>query len=492
MRRLSVAFVLSMAVCLLLSCNHMPREARAVEQVETRPNILFILVDDQRNDTLGCAGHPIIKTPNVDTLAREGVRFENAFVTTSICMVSRASIFSGMTERSIGGSTIQTIDFPNCFPVLLRDAGYRTGFFGKQHVTFPQGNNVALGAMFNTHKPMGRNPYFKKMPDGSKRHVSEIIGDKSVEFLRSQPEDKPFCLYMSFNIAHAEDKDKRPGIGHFPWPKSVDGMYDEIEPLQPRLSDLEYFDTLPPFLKESLNKVRYHWRWDTPEKYRTNMRAYYRMLSGMDGVVGRVLDTLKEEGMAENTVVIYSADNGYYMGDRGLAGKWSHFEESLRVPLIIYDPRLPREKINRVVSPMALNIDIPATILDMAGVVAPSKYQGRSLAPIVSEGRPEDWRKDFSCEYHKPIGKIPKWEGVRTERYVYARYYEQKPPFEFLHDLETDPTQLKNFACDPKYERILAEMRKRCDEYKKECTRPEIEAAKKAAEERKRKRKASN
>jgi arylsulfatase A-like enzyme len=168
--------------------------------------------------------------------------------------------------------------------------------------------------------------------------------------------------------------------------------------------------------------------------------------------------------LADNTIVIYMADNGYYMGDRGFAGKWSHYEQALRVPLIVYDPRLPEAKRGRVAEAMALNVDLPATILDLAGVAPPESYQGRSLMPLVRDETPDKWRRDFFCEHLMDHPDIPKWEGVRGARYVYARYFEQQPAYEFLHDLKADPDQLENFADAPRYADVLAKMRARCDE----------------------------
>ncbi len=190
------------------------------------------------------------------------------------------------------------------------------------------------------------------------------------------------------------------------------------------------------------------------------------MLSGIDRVIGRLRNELEKQGLADNTVIIYIADNGYYMGDRGFAGKWSHYEQSLRVPLIVYDPRLPKTNRGIVRDEMALNIDIPATILQLAGVKIPTRYQGRSLSPLLQGKHASDWRNDFFCEHLMDIPEIPKWEGVRGKRYVYANYFEQEPVYEFLHDLETDPDQLVNLEADPKYREILAAMSKRCEELK--------------------------
>jgi arylsulfatase A-like enzyme len=164
------------------------------------------------------------------------------------------------------------------------------------------------------------------------------------------------------------------------------------------------------------------------------------------------------------------------MGDRGFAGKWSHYEQSLRVPMIIHDPRLSAEKHDRVLPQMVMNLDLASTILDIVGVAVPEKYQGKSLVPFVNGKTPASWRTDLFNEHHFNHNRIPKWRGVRSERYTYARYYEQKPPYEILHDLESDPDQLKNLASSPKHESILKQMRDRTDEYIEMYTRPEIEA----------------
>lgn len=443
-----------------------------------RPNFLFILADDQRNDTLGCAGHPHIKSPIIDSLAEQGLRFRNAFVTTSICMASRANIFTGLTTTGHGYKgnppiSVLPCDVDTSFPTLLRKAGYQTAFYGKQHVRFQEGNEKAMSRMFDSWEKIFRRPYFKTMPDGARRHTAELIGDRSREFIAGLSPSQPFCLYMSFNIAHAEDRDRRPGIGHFPWPKKEDGLYEDITPPPPTLDAPEYFDTLPDFLKNSMNRARWYWRWDTEEKYRINMRAYWRMITGMDRIIGTVIAKLKKRGLYENTVVIYTADNGYYMGDRGFAGKWSHFEESLRVPMIIYDPRLKAGKKSTTSDRIALSIDIPATILDMAGIPIPEKYQGRSLTSLLQNPEATSWRKEYFAEFHRG-GNLPSWYGIRHERHVYARYYEENR--EFLHDLTKDPTQLQNYANDPEYAEALAQMRSRTDEYIQEYTRPEVAA----------------
>ncbi len=430
-----------------------------------RPNILFLFADDQRFDTLSCAGHPIVQTPTIDHLAAEGVRFRNAFTTTPVCWVSRAIVLTGQWARShvIRNSvpTVKPEALATMFPVELRKAGYRTGHFGKWHMIPPPGFKPE--EQYDEFEAITRSPYFKTMPDGSKRHETDIVCDRGIEFIKSQPKDRPFCLHLWFNASHAEDNDHRPGIGLYPWPQSTDGMYEDKEIYPPRLGDPAIYEAHPQFLKDSINRQRFFWGYDTPEKYQVNLRAYFRMISGIDKGVARVLAALKEAGLDENTIVVYSGDNGYYLGDRGFQGKWSHFEESLRVPLVIYDPRLPKAERGRVLDDMALNVDFAPTFLEWAGVPKPAAYEGRSLAPLV-EHKPltDAWRTHFFCE-HLDLAPTLTWEGVRGQQWVYACYFDQQPAYEFLYDLKTDPDELKNLAPDSAHADDLKTMRALCD-----------------------------
>lgn len=432
--------------------------------LNTRPNIIFFLIDDQRNDTLGCAGHPIIQTPTIDSLAAKGCRFTNAFVTTSICAASRASIVTGLYERThgytFGTPPLNEAYIAQSYPILLKQNGYRTGFVGKLGMELPEGS---IERMFNYFQPIDRNPYFHQMPDGSKKHETDLAADYTIEFLRQNPVNTPFAISVSFNAAHAEDSDKE---NHYPSPPSVDGMYEDIVIPPPELWSPEIFESLPEFLQNSINRGRFFWRWDTPEKYQKNMRAYFRMITGIDFAIARVLEELNNLNLAQNTIIIYMADNGYYMGNRGFAGKWSHFEESLRIPLIIYDPRISELFRGIVTDSMALNIDIPSSIMDLAGIAIPEKYQGKSLIALIYGKNNMTWRQDFFCEHLMNHGGIPKWEGVRGKQFVYARYFEQQPVFEFLHDLNKDPNQLINFSKDENYQKVLQQVRKRCNQLK--------------------------
>ncbi|MCF7957913.1 MAG: sulfatase [Phycisphaerae bacterium] len=448
--------VVWLSVVLLCGCNSNAEVVRKTS--DNRPNIILLLTDDQRNDTLGCAGHPVVQTPNIDSLAARGVRFENCFVTTSICAASRASIFTGLCERThgytFGKPAVAKSYTMASYPVLLRRSGYRTGFIGKFGCKMQDDKE-----MFD-YKKVVRGPGYLKQPDGSVLESTEVMGGLAKDFIQEN-DNRPFCLSVSFHASHANDGDTTPGEGHYPFPKGVSHLYVGETMAAPDLSDPKYFDTLPEFLKKSMNRKRFYWRWDTPQKYQVNMRAYFRMLSGIDAVVGELIETLKEKGLADNTIIIYTADNGYFMGDRGFAGKWNHFEQSLRVPLVVYDPRLPQAARGRTVAPMALNIDLAPTILELADLPTPRHYQGQSVMPIVKAGSVKEgpWRQEFFCEHLMNNEFIPKWEGVRTERYKYARYFEQTPPYEFLHDLEKDPTELNNLASDTQYQEVLKQLR---------------------------------
>jgi arylsulfatase A-like enzyme len=432
-----------------------------------RPNVIFFLSDDQRADFLGCAGHPILQTPVIDHLAAEGVRFENAFVTTSICAASRATLFTGQWERT-HGFTFGTPPIAEAtgllsYPVVLREAGYRTGFIGKFGVKVHAG---ATDAMFDYFTPLGRR--VTELPDGTTQHFTEEVGVRAVEFLQGCDKEQPFCLSVSFNAAHASDGDK---VNHYPYPETEAGLYEDVT-IPPPLVSTDFWEELPPFFQDGMHRDRWFWRWDTPEKYQRNVKAYYRMITGLDRVMGEILEEVEELGRGDNTVVIFMGDNGYYKGSRGFAGKWSHYEESLRVPLVIYDPRLPREKRGRVLDPIALNVDVAPTIIDLAGETTPEIYQGDSLVPLLYDRPIDQWRNDFFCEHLMNNPRIPKYEGVRGERYVYARYFEQTEEGEFLHDLQEDPSQLLNYVDDPEYLEILGEMRLRCDEIRDELGGP--------------------
>ena len=435
--------------------------APPIEATTKKPNILFLLTDDQRFDLLSCAGHPILKTPNIDGLAGRGVRFRNMFVTTSICVASRASILTGKYERThkytFNTPPIAAEHCESSFPSLLKRSGYRTGLIGKLGVSVADGQRAK---MFDLFQPIGW-PFLKKQDSGEVRHIDQIATDQAISFLKKQDPQQPFCLSLCFNSPHAEDG-KLDNL--YPWPKTVDGLYDDVKIPPPPLAEEKYFKAHPEFLQKSLNRVRWYWQFDTPEKHAKNVRAHYRMISGIDHEIGRLLAELQRLGQADNTIIVFTSDNGYFLGERGLSGKWIHYEESLRVPLIVVDPRLPKERSGKTEDALALNVDFAPTLVEWAGLPREAKHQGRSLAGLVRGEKVEAWRTDFFCEHLFVHPEIPMWEGVRGERYVYARYFGQRPAYEYLHDLRDDPQELRNLALEASSNEILERMRRRCDE----------------------------
>lgn len=435
----------------------------AAPKAFAQPNIIFLLADDQRNDVLGAYGNDLIQTPTLDRLAAEGVRFDNAFCQVPICAASRASFFTGLSQRThgynFGEPQVAAKYMETSYPMMLKNAGYRIGFAGKYGMSFAA---PRLKNQFDFFEPIDRNPYLKEMPDGSLRHETDLCVDAGITFIESTPAGTPFCMSISFNASHAEDNDKRPGF-HFQWPASADGLYEGLEIPPPNLADEKYFTAMPPFLQEEegLSRARYFWRWDTPEKYQTNMRAYYRMITGIDNAIARLLETLKEKGLDRNTIIIYSADNGFLMGDRGTAGKWNHYEQSLRIPLIVYDPRLPENKRGQVVTKLVSSIDMAPTFVEMAGLDIPSVYQGRSLAPLLQGESAADWREDIFVEHM--FNRYNDWHAVRDARYKYAVYYDDD--YACLYDLENDPTELVNLVENAEYDDVRKRLAQRLDEY---------------------------
>lgn len=392
----------------------------------------------------------------MDALAAGGVRFANAFVTTPICAASRASIFTGLYERTHGYTftrpPVASEAIAASYPALLRRAGYSTGFVGKFGIAVADGCEES---MFDFYEP-SRYPYMKKV-NGEERHLTDINIDRAIDFLRSRHKNRPFCLSVSFNAPHAEDSNPE----QYVWPRSCDSLYNDTLFPAPPASDRSFFDALPGFLRESMNRERWHWRFDTPEKRGKMVRGYYRMISGIDMALGRLRREVRRLGMEQDTVFVLIGDNGYFLGERGYAGKWSMHDLSIRVPLIVCDPRSPASARGTVRDEMVLNVDIAPTLLDLAGLAAPGTMQGRSLLPLL--GRPAtNWRSEILCEHLWDHPKIPRTEGLRTKRWKYIRYLDH-PGFEELYDVARDPGEELNLSKEAASAERLAALRERCD-----------------------------
>ncbi|MEM8487183.1 MAG: sulfatase [Bacteroidota bacterium] len=425
------------------------------------PNLLFVITDDQRFDMMGNMNADL-HTPMMDWLAENGVRFEQAFVTTPICAASRASLLAGVVERTHRYTFITpplADSFANSsYPALLKRAGYQTAHIGKFGVNLHEG---AADAMFTVFEPLHRNPYFKEQSDGSVRHLTDITADRAIAFLDSAVAG-PFALTLSFNAPHAEDSDER----QFIWPAAMDTLYEDLEIATPPLAAPAFHDALPQFLRDpeiNMNRYRWFWRFDNPQKASDMTKGYYRMISGVDAALARVMDKLEALDVADNTVIVLMGDNGYFLGERGYAGKWLALEPSIRVPLLLYDPRNDSYAGLRPTA-MALNIDVAPTLLDLAGIAIPASMQGHSLLPLLDDNVGDTWRTDFFIEHLMDHKQIVKHEGVRGEKFKYTRYFELDPVYEELYNLANDSLEQHNLADNPDYAQVLKAMRTRTDE----------------------------
>ncbi|MBW8333566.1 MAG: sulfatase [Prolixibacteraceae bacterium] len=437
-----------------------------------KPNIIFILTDDQRWDALGYAGNNIIQTPEMDKLAREGTFFRKAFVTTPICAASRASILTGMYERTHGYTfqqgPLQEQYMQLSYPVILNQHGYHTGFFGKFGVVYKNIEKLFDEADIydRDDKLPNRRGYFYKTIGKDTVHLTRYTGYKAQQFIKNSSSDKPFCLSLSFSAPHAHDNAKE----QYFWQEKSNNRYAGVNIPPPALGEEEYFLALPKEVREGYNRLRWTWRFNSPEKYQHSVKGYYRMISEIDDEIGEIRKVLEEKGIADNTVVIFMSDNGYYLGERQLAGKWLMHDNSIQIPMIIFDPRVNK---HHDISDIVLNIDITKTILDIAGIKAPGEYQGNSLLSYVRHKKPEKNRKSVLFEHLWELPQIPSSEGIRTDKWKYFRYRFIESPEE-LYDLENDPLETKNLAQDPFYKQVVDRLRKECETRIKKYTKAKI------------------
>ena len=422
-------------------------------------NIVVLYADDWRHDTLGAAGHPVVKTPHLDRLAKEGMRFTHNCVTTAICGVSRATLLTGqwMSRHGNPAFAMFTTPWAETYPGLLRRNGYHVGHIGKWHNgTFPQDKFDFGRAYSGTH--------WIREADGTKIHVTQKNENDALDFLRTRPTDKPFVLTLAFFATHAEDQNP---LQFLPQPASMELYKDTVIPV-PKTSSDEDFKRLPPFIANEQNegRVRYHWRFDTPEKYQTMMKNYYRLATEVDATCGRVLATLRQQGLLENTLVIFTADNGYFHAEHGLADKWYPYEESIRTPLIVRDPRMPAALRGQTNDDFTLNVDLAPTVLAAAGIAAPARMQGRDLSALYLASNAPAWRTEFFYEHAtiKNIHFIPSSEAlVRKEvKYLYWPDFQH----EELFDLTADRAETHNLAAAPNQAKTLASLRSRFAELK--------------------------
>jgi len=421
------------------------------------PNILFVYTDDQRWDAMGVvqaeqgekARFPWLKTPNMDRLAQEGVRFRNAFVVNSICSPSRASFLTGQYGHH-NGVTDNVSHFPvgnATYASLLTKAGYATGYFGKWHMGQQSGKRPGFTTSASY---IGQGQYFD-CPfeiDGVARPtqgwVDTVATDFALEFIRKN-RTRPFLAVVGFKAVH-EKREPRPEDRE---------LYDGV---QVRVPGNRY--VLPPF-KESLSESageKVKSADDKQHPINDYDRQYFQTLNGADHNLGRLLDTIDELGLRENTLVVFTSDNGYFMGEHDLGDKRYAYEESLRIPLLVRYPKWTT--LAKIADQMVLNIDFATTVLDLAGIPIPSSMQGKSWKPLWTESNPK-WRRQFYYEYHtdRQFPAVPRVQALRTETAKFIVY----PGHDWveLYDLAKDPLETRNLAKDPEAAALLGMMTQR-------------------------------
>jgi len=449
-----------------------------------RPNIVFIMSDDHAAHAMSCYGSRINRTPHIDRIANEGIRFDNCFCTNSICGPSRATILTG-THNHINGVTTLATPLDNRTPTfvsLLQEAGYQTAIFGKWHLGegeahCPRGFDdwAVVPGQGLYHDP----EFFFKGPNGGTLrkvpgYATDIITDLSLNWLQQRDKEKPFCLLVHHKAPHRpwEPDEKHAHMyedEEIPEPETLFDDYANRAAAAPaatmrvgvHMNESDLKRAIPTDLTE--DELR---RWG----YQHYIKDYLRVVASIDDNVGRVLDYLEAEGLVENTVVVYTSDQGFFLGDHGWYDKRFMYEESLRMPLIMRYPGMIAAGATN--SDIVTNVDFAPLFLDLAGVEIPEAFQGRSLRPLLAGQRPGNWPKSMYYRYwmHLAHHNVYAHYGVRTHRYKLIYYYADGldqpgslepayPPQWELFDLETDPRELKNVYGDPEYAPVVRELK---------------------------------
>jgi len=459
----------------------------------SRPNILFIMSDDHASHAMSCYDSRINRTPNLDRIADGGMRFDNCFCTNSLCTPSRATILTG-TYNHINGVTTLSTPMNNrlqTFPKLLQQNGYQTAVFGKWHLGTGPGHCPAGFDDWAVLPGQGRyhNPevIFKGPDGGIKRtvqgYVTDLITDMSLDWLRQRDSERPFCLLYHHKAPHRpwypDEKHAQMFLNEdVPEPET---LYDDYAHrasaaaaaemrVGSHMSSEDLKCEIPKELPE--NSLR---KW----AYQRYIKDYLRVVAGIDDNVGRVLDYLDEEDLAEETLIVYTSDQGFFLGDHGWYDKRFMYEESIRMPFIL---RYPKEvKPSSVNDDIILNIDFAPLFLDLAGVSAPADFQGRSFRPILQGHTPQDWRRAMYYRYwmHKTHHNVYAHYGLRTKRHKLIYYYSDpldqpgalaetyEPEWE-LFDLQKDPCELNNVYDDSACVDTAAELKRELHRIQKE------------------------
>lgn len=429
--------------------------------VVKKPNIVFILVDDFRYDAMGYCDNKIVSTPSIDNLASQGTFFRNAFSSTPISSASRASILTGLHERthrySFQTGPIDDKFLENAYPLKLKEAGYHTALFGKLGV-----NCTDAESLFDEIEDYDRNNaikedgYHYKTLNNDTVHLTRYTGQKGLDYIEKQDGKNPFFLALCFSAPHAHDSSKQ----QYFWDEGQEDLYNDVTVPDPIMSEDKYFERLPESVKNGFSRLRWTWRFDTPEKYQFMMKGYYKMIAGVDQEIAKVRKMLEKKGLADNTVIVFMGDNGYFLGERQIADKWMMYDLSVRIPLIIYDPRINKHS---EVEQQVINIDIPSTFVDIAGGDIPSQWQGKSLKGLLNNKNYRMKRDTILIEHLWEMPNIPSCEGVRTSDWKYFRYVNDER-IEELYNLKDDPNEEFDLSKDKEYAKVLVNLRNKTDE----------------------------
>jgi N-acetylglucosamine-6-sulfatase len=449
-----------------------------IKKTNKQPNFLFVLVDDQPYDAIGLSGrYPFLETPNMDRLAKEGAHLENFFVTQSICSPSRASFLTGTYPHIHGVNQNNRYVDPKWdayapFSSHLQNVGYQTAHVGKIHMAHFKGKAHIRPGFDYWFSFIGQGKYYDPMVNDNgkeykiKGYMTDILTEKAISWLKEKRTlNKPFSLNLWHKAVHQP---------HLPAPRHKD-LYKGFDlPVPPYDTHKETFKGKP----EWQRKKTFGFDWknnlpipaelpeqEWPINYDRNMQLL-RCLIAIDDSLGKVLKTLEDLGELDNTVVIFSSDNGYFMGEHTFLDKRLAYENSMRVPMLIRYPKLIKKNIK--IKEQCLNIDVAPTILELAGADIPDYMQGESMVNLLKGKRQKDWRKALLFEYYLdtywPYAG-PNQIAVRTERYKFVDAF-LKNDIDELYDLKKDPGEMNNLINVPKYEKVEQDMRDKATELK--------------------------
>ncbi len=445
-------------------------------QAADRPNVVFVLTDDQRSDALSCMGAKHLKTPSIDRLAAEGVLFKNHFCTTSLCSPSRASILGGLYAHA-HGVTNNFTDYPKelpTFPRQLQSEGYATAYIGKWHMGEKDDSMRPGFDHFITHQGQGK--YFDtvfRVNNGERKVVpgyyTTVVTDMAIDWMRQQKKDKPFMLILGHKAPHSF---------YFPEPK-YQGVFDKVRVPYP--DSAFQLAEKPVWISQRLSTWHgiygplFDWRKKFPDTSAAGMvafenmiRAYWGTILSVDDSVGRLYDELWRMGELDNTLFIFTSDNGLLEGEHGMVDKRTAHEGSLRIPLVVRYPRLVSPKQPRVIEAQTLTLDFAASILDICGAKSLPRTQGKSWKNLITTGD-ADWRTSWYYEYNyeKQFPYTPNVRALRTDKWKYIRYpHGDGSPDKHmaeLYDLQNDPEERRNLINDKKHAALVSELRTELD-----------------------------